>query len=566
VLTGWLFNAFCRIIDPEVVVCIDTGTKPRRGSILKLWRAFYNDKDLGGCCGETQVHLGRRCSYIFKPLVASQNFEYKISCILDKPLEAVFGYLTVLPGAFSAYRFRAIVGDPLYRYFLGDPTLAHVLGKGGLQGMGAFRRNIFLAEDRILSFELVMKSGSKWHMDYIKQAKAETDTPISMTEFITQRRRWLNGAFAATIYSLINFYQLYRTRHSYIRMAFLHIQLLYNIISLTLAWFGIAGFLLTTFILTDISGSPPADSSISPFPFGSATPTINGIIQSIYLATVILQFIFALGNTPKCQVWSYLISFIIFGAIQGYFILNVIYLIIRVFQTGPIDGTGSDYNYIQTFYASLGDWTILIAAGSLFGVYYVASFLSLDPWHMFTSYPQYLFISSSYTNILNIYAFSNWHDVSWGVKAGKAPESIDVLPSVRLFKKQNTEGQSGNLYTFEDTELPEEDIDVRFEATVKRALVPYVAPKPHDTEPTVEESFKTFRTRLVVAYIFSNFMLCIFIMNDSFDKLKFLGDSEQHKIWFFKIWMWGTSITFIVRFLGCCWFLLSSVKVFFWRR
>jgi chitin synthase len=201
----WLFNAFGRLLNPEVCILLDAGTKPGPKSLLSLWEGFYNDKDLGGACGEIHAMLGRQGRKLLNPLVAGQNFEYKISNILDKPLESSFGYVSVLPGAFSAYRFRAIMGRPLEQYFHGDHTLSKILGKKGIEGMNIFKKNMFLAEDRILCFELVAKAGSKWHLTYIKAAKGETDVPEGAPEFIGQRRRWLNGSFAASMYSIMHF-------------------------------------------------------------------------------------------------------------------------------------------------------------------------------------------------------------------------------------------------------------------------------------------------------------------------------------------------------------------------
>ena len=46
-------------------------------------------------------------------LVYSQYYEYKISSYLDKAAENLFGFISVLPGAFSMYRMQAIEGSPL---------------------------------------------------------------------------------------------------------------------------------------------------------------------------------------------------------------------------------------------------------------------------------------------------------------------------------------------------------------------------------------------------------------------------------------------------------------------
>ena len=132
--------------------------------------------------------------------------------------------MSVLPGAFSAYRFRAILGRPLEHYFHGDHSLADRLGPKGIYGINIFTKNMFLAEDRILCFELVAKAGDRWTLTYVKPSKAETDVPESAAELIGQRRRWLNGSFAASVYALVHFFRFYKSGHGIIRMFFFHVQ------------------------------------------------------------------------------------------------------------------------------------------------------------------------------------------------------------------------------------------------------------------------------------------------------------------------------------------------------
>ena len=99
---------------------------------------------------------------------------------------------------------------PLEQYFHGDHSLAERLGPKGINGMNIFTKNMFLAEDRILCFELVAKKDEKWTLTYVKPSKAETDVPETAVELIGQRRRWLNGSFAASVVSQFEEYLVVR--------------------------------------------------------------------------------------------------------------------------------------------------------------------------------------------------------------------------------------------------------------------------------------------------------------------------------------------------------------------
>ncbi|MCJ1351654.1 MAG: Chitin synthase, class 2 [Icmadophila ericetorum] len=555
----WLFYAFGRILNPEVCILLDAGTKPGPKSLLALWEAFYNDKDLGGACGEIHAMLGRGWKNLLNPLIAAQNFEYKISNILDKPLESSFGYVSVLPGAFSAYRFRAIMGRPLEQYFHGDHTLSKQLGKDGIEGMNIFKKNMFLAEDRILCFELVAKQGAKWHLTYVKASKGETDVPEGAAEFIGQRRRWLNGSFAATIYALYHFPRMYKSGHSFVRMFFFHFQLLYNVASVILSWFSLAAFWLTTDIIMDLVGEPSLPG-IAParaaWPFGNTvTPDFNSVLKYIYLGTVLLQFILALGNRPKGSKYSYIMSFVIFGFIQVYVIILSMFLVVNAFLPGNHetaidihDGVGK---FLSTFFSSTGSGIILIAIAATYGLYFVASFLYLDPWHMFTSFPAYLMIQSSFVNILNVYSFSNWHDVSWGTKGS---DKVDALPSA-----QTTKMADGKTAVIEEPDKPQADIDVAFQVTVQRALAEYVPPKVVEKK-TLEDSYKSFRTRLVSTWLFSNALLAVAITSEDFSgpNSTTTDPSTTRTAHFFQALLWATAGLSTIRFIGCCYFLFKS--------
>lgn len=524
-----------------------------------------------------------------------------MSNILDKPLESSFGYVSVLPGAFSAYRYRAIQGRPLEQYFRGDHSLAAQLGKKGVNGMGIFRKNMFLAEDRILCFELVAKAGAKWKLTYVKASQAETDVPEQVAEFISQRRRWLNGSFAASIYAMVHFPRLYRSNHNIFRMVVFHIQLLYNIFSTCFSWFALANLWLTFSVVIQLTSQqlPFLDTSncntchaiqsgvstgsllfnstadsITGFTSGMSmfyfqnnnytstdlvgkslrcvcgTDIFNLVLEYIYLGALLLSFLLALGNRPKGSTKTYTGTMAIFGFCQIYLLACSFYLAFNAlisvtsfkeFMAGFFKATADNSNS--------GNGVIVVALASTFGLYFLSSCLYMDAWHMFHSMPQYLLMAPSYINILNVYSFCNTHDVSWGTKGS---DKLEVLPSI------DTKKSDHHAAIVEENEQEQAEIDSAFESTVKRALAPI--PKVEKEEArSLEDGYKAFRTRLIIAWIFSN--ICVILVFTSTDIQTDFGIAQTTKTRtasYFQFILWSTAALSFIRFVGCLYFIFKT--------
>ena len=195
-----------------------------------------------------------------------------------------------------------------------------------------------------------------------------------------------------------------------------------------------------------------------------------------------------------------------FTAVQIYILVLSFYLVYNAFSGDTLDfnfndGVGA---FLQSFFSSSGAGIVVIALVGTYGVYIAASFLYMDPWHIFTSSWAYFFGMTTSINILMVYSFCNWHDVSWGTKGS---DKSDALPSAQT-KKDDLKSNF-----IEEVDKPQADIDSQFESTVKRALEPWVEPE-EQFEKSMDDSYRSFRTNLVLLWVFSNLLLSLCITSD----------------------------------------------------
>ncbi|KAF6754281.1 chitin synthase 2 [Ephemerocybe angulata] len=490
----WFFNAFGPLLKPNVCILLDVGTKPTGTSIYELWKCFDKHSSVGGACGEICVDSGRGCGLLLtSPLAASQNFE------------SVFGYISVLPGAFSAYRYKALLNGPdgkgpLASYFKGEAM------HGAGSDAGLFERNMYLAEDRILCFEIVTKKKEGWTLKYVKSAKASTDVPTSVPEFISQRRRWLNGSLFASIHATVFFFRIWTSGQNFFRKIILQIEFIYNAINLLFTWTSLANFYLAFFFLVS-SATAEGDDNAFNFLQRGAGKIVFDIFLNIYIGLLFVVLVCSLGNRPQGSKWTYSVAMVLFG------LCNIVTMWCAGYTVYlAVPHTVADWkNFPELFRTNKTLQDITIAVLATYGMYFISSFMHFEPWHMFTSFIQYMFLLPSYVNILMMYAMCNLHDVTWGTKG-------DNGAAKDLGSAKKVKGDDGKEMM--EVELPtaKEDVEQLWQASKASLRIKPVEEKEHRDAATKQTDHdRNSRTNVVLAWVGSNMVLILVFTSQAFN-------------------------------------------------
>lgn len=371
----WYFDAFARHLQPEFCVLFDAGTRPLPNALKSLYAHFRRYPNCGGATGDLSVERPYR-----NFITSVQFMEWKVAHFMSKPVESVCGYLTVLPGAFSAFRWEAIEGEPLRRYFYGLYSQADLT---------AFEANMYLAEDRILCLEIVARKDARFYLEYVKEAQAEADPVTSLAGLIKQRRRWLNGTFFAMVYALANWGRIWReSRHTVTRKLALSFEFVYlSLMTVVGTWFGI-GVMYTMiqqlflYVLDENQG----------------LVQLGKYLTLIYFILIVVELIANLKCKPEAMAQLHLFCSVVFIAYMcGFTAILVWYL--SQYSLGEIVGNVAQFGVLFTIGTMVlaasvhGEGTALLGAGV-----------------------QYWLMQPIFYNVLQMNAFCNTDDITWGTK------------------------------------------------------------------------------------------------------------------------------------------------------
>lgn len=229
-----------------------------------------------------------------------------------------------------------------------------------------------------------------------------------------------------------------------------------------------------------------------------------------------------------------------------------VFISVKAIQTDlSTDGFTVDDLFKNTVF-----YTLIVSVMSTYGIWLIASLLMFDPWHMFTSLIQYMMLTPTFTNVLNVYAFCNTHDVSWGTKGDDKP---DKLPSI------STKDGSGK------TDLPDEgDLNAQYERELqvfsRKPVKEVKALTPSQLDEKQQDYYRGVRTVVVLMWMITNFALIAVVLSAA--GLEKIGTSTSSSTdveettrttIYMAVVLYSVAALSGFKFIGAMWFLILRI-------
>lgn len=261
--------------------------------------------------------------------------------------------------------------------------------------------------------------------------------------------------------------------------------------------------------------------------FNSRVEILNTLAQYIYLGTLTACFVFSLGNRPQGSRWKYMTAAIIFGVLTLYMMIAAVVCMVHAFA-----------NIGDAVYAQM-----VVSLFATYGVYLISSIIAMDPLHLITSFGQYLLLSSSFINILQVYAFANIHDFSWGTK-GDNVVSNDL----------GTVTSKGNDVVEVTLPTSQLDIDSGYDEALHnlrtRPMIIKGESGPAEKELARKDYYAGVRTNVLLSWILTNGLLAgIILGGDSSSTFDASTGSSRTKVYMVLVLIFVAAMA-CIRLMG----------------
>lgn len=272
------------------------------------------------------------------------------------------------------------------------------------------------------------------------------------------------------------------------------------------------------------------------------------VFEWLYLATLVTCFVLALGNRPAGSNRFYMTMVYFWAILMAYLLFASIFITVKSVEQQIAQHNGFSFTMLFT---NRLFFTLIVSMCSTWLLYLIISILFLDPWHMVTSFVQYLLLTPTYLNILNVYAFCNTHDITWGTKGDDIAEK---LPAANL-------KPGGKV----DVAIPTDDADLntQYEAELRTFSTKYTVPKKVVTEEQKHEDYyRGFRSAVVLAWMFCNLALAAVVLNAG--GLSSVGPNSSTAVTkratiYMGVVLYSVAVLAAIRFIGACWFLVIRI-------